>query len=130
MATNQTLSLAVASLGLGIALTIVGAGAPPPDPAPATIASVQEDDPAFDCLTMGNLYCGDPDGTYATEAWAAWDKAQAWKQLRVAATNVRVEYVGFAKRSPNVDALTQLAVPSRTGWFVFQGTVTTEPEGN
>jgi len=129
MATNQTASLIAASLGLTIAFAITGAGhAPSAPPAPShSIASVAEDDPAFDCLTMGNLYCDDPEGTYATEAWAAWDKTQAWKQLRTAATNTRVEYVGFAKRHPDVDLQSELAVPSRHGWFVFRGSITTEP---
>jgi len=128
MATNQNFaSLIAATVGLSL-VALLGAGpATSAPPAPPSIAAVAEDDPRWDCLTMGNLYCGDPDGTYATEAWAAWDKTQAWKQLRVPGTNVRVEYVGFAKRHPNVDTQTELAVPSRHGWFVFRGALTTEP---
>lgn len=127
MATNRNLaSLAVTTLGLGIAFSILGAGAPPAPPAhsSAHAVTVTEDDPGFDCLTMGNFYCGDPEGVHATEAWAAWDKTQAWKQLQVPATLVRVEYVGYAKRHPNVDVHTELAVPSRDGWYVFRGVLT------
>lgn len=130
MATTQNrASLIAASIGLTV-IALIGAGpATSASPPSHSIASVQEDDPGFDCLTMGNLYCGDPEHTYATEAWAAWDKTQAWKQLQVAATDTRVEYVGYAKRHPNVDLSTELAVPARHGWFVFRGTVTTTIEG-
>ena len=128
MATNQNrASLIAASVGLSIIAFIGTASATPPPPTPPSIAAVQEDDPGWDCLTQGNYLCGDPDQTYAKEAWAAWDKTQAWKQLRTAATNTRVEYVGFAKRHPNVDLMTELAGPSRHGWFVFRGSITAEP---
>ena len=128
MATNQNrASLIAASVGLSLIALMGSANAAPPPATAPSLAQVAEDDPAWDCLTMGNRMCGDPDGKYAKEAWAAWDKAQAWKHLRTAATNTRVEYVGYAKRHPDVDALSELAVPSRHGWFVFRGTLTTEP---
>jgi hypothetical protein len=126
MATNQNrASLIAASIGLSIiAFTASAGAAQPPTPAPAVSHAMSEDDPGWDCNLDGNRICGDPQGVHATEAWAAWDKTQAWKQLQVASSNVRVEYVGTATRYPTVDEHTELAVPARDGWYVFRGVLT------
>jgi hypothetical protein len=130
MATNRLTytrnSLIAAALGAGIALGTIGYlhdQYAPVELQSATAIShpdLQEDDPGWDCNLDGNLICGDPKGVHATEAWAAWDAGEGWRRLRAATTDVRVEYVGTATHSPNVDSLTEVAVPSRDGWYVFR----------
>lgn len=84
-------------------------------------AVIQEDDPGWDCKTMGNYICGDPQGTHAEAAWQAWDKGEGWRRLRAASTDTRVEYVGTAVRHPKIDALTEVAIPDKgTVWYVFR----------
>lgn len=62
---------------------------------------IQEDDPGWDCATMGNLICGDPAHVYAAEAWAGWDATpDAWDSITIDADAYRVEYVGYASRTP------------------------------
>lgn len=116
-------TLTAATIGLAIGWAIIG---PTPDPrttspAAQTVAQLQEDDPGFDCYEQGNRVCGDPDQVHATEAWKAWDAGQAWRRLRAASTDTRVEYVGTAMLPPSVDALTEVAVPAIDGiWYVFR----------
>jgi hypothetical protein len=131
MATNRLTytrnSLIAAALGAGIALGTIGylhdpyaPSEPPLSAVSADVGNLQEDDPGWDCNIHGNRICGDPQGIHATDAWAAWDAGEGWRRLRAASTEVRVEYVGTATQSPNVDSLTEVAVPSRDGWYVFR----------
>jgi hypothetical protein len=150
MATNQPLTVRTLALPTAITAAVIwagfsiigAAGAPSTPPTPAV---VQEDDPGWDCHTMGNRICGtlqeddpgwdcnvdgdricgDPQGIHATDAWAAWDAGEGWRRLRAASTDTRVVYVGTATQSPNVDALTEVAVPSRDGWYVFRAATAT-----
>ena len=117
-------TLTAATLGLAIGWAIIG---PTHDPRPtyaptATAATVQEDDPGWDCNTMGNRICADPAKVHATEAWKAWDAANGWRYLK-ADPNVenRVDYIGTATLPPTVDESRGYgAIPAREGWYVFR----------
>jgi hypothetical protein len=91
---------------------------------PQVVAQLQEDDPGWDCNTMGNRVCGDPTNVHAGEAWAAWDKAEGWRLLPASSVEDRVDYIGTSTSdtAPIVDTLTQVAVPAREGWYVFRST--------
>ena len=123
-------SLIAAAIGAGIALgtvTVLHQTYAPPEAPIAPVShdiGAAEDSPGWDCSTQGNRICGDPQGAHATEAWAAWDAGEGWRRLRAASTDVRVVYVGTATQSPDV-ALSEVAVPSRDGWFVFRATAAT-----
>jgi hypothetical protein len=117
-------SLTAATLGAGIALTVIGlmSGPPPQTVDQSPSVTVQEDDPGWDCLTMGNRICGDPGQVHAVEAWQAWDQAGGWRYL-LTDPNVenRVEYIGWAIHSPSVDRSAGYgAVPAPDGWYVFR----------
>lgn len=119
-------TLTAATLGLGIALAILGPIQDPRSISPTgtatqqVVAQLQEDDPGWDCNTMGNRVCGDPDQVHATEAWKAWDAGQGWRMLRVDASRpFRVVYVGTATLSPKVPD-GSVAVPAMDGWYVFR----------
>jgi hypothetical protein len=113
-------SLIAATLGAGLALTVIG---PPQtvDQLPPSV-TVQEDDPGWDCFTMGNRICGDPGQVHAVDAWQAWDTAGGWTYLRVDPdVATRVEYIGIATLPPSVDTSAgYAAVPSPDGWYVFR----------
>jgi hypothetical protein len=89
-----------------------------------TAASVQEDDPGWDCNTMGNRICGDPQGTYASEAWKAWDATpEVWRKLYIDTSRPhRMEYVGYATEPKRVAGT--VAVPmgptASHPYFVFR----------
>jgi hypothetical protein len=134
MATNRLTytapSLIAAATGLGVALLIIGPVGQDPHPAPTStpataVHTLQEDDPGWDCTLNGNRVCGDPQGAHATDAWAAWDKGEGWRRLNVDPSKpFRVDYVGTATQWPSVDPRTEVAVPARTGWYVFRAVVT------
>lgn len=86
-------------------------------------ATIAEDDPRWECATMGNKVCGDPEGKRKTEAWATWDQMNGWQRLKVdPSREVRVDYVGTATLSPNV-ASNEVALPAQDGlWYVFRAT--------
>ena len=52
-------------------------------PADTSVVTVEEDDPAFDCRTMGNLRCGAgavlPDGTLAIPGDCSPSRSVVWK---------------------------------------------------
>lgn len=92
---------------------------------PAAVVEVEEDDPAFDCLTMGNRYCGDPDRAHVHEAWGAWDSTDGWTRLRVPTDrSFSVDYVGWGTQSPKLGDM-EAAAPGKDGnWYVFRATFT------
>ena len=131
--TARTLALPVAltacAVGLGLAI------ASPPDPqlgdqqpTSVTASQVTEDDPGWNCYTMGNGVCGDPAGTHSADAWNAWDMAQGWRHLPTPDAGFRVEYVGDAHH-PIVVGTNQVAIPGRgQEWYLFRAVPdTTEP---
>jgi hypothetical protein len=117
-------TLTAATIGLGIGWVIIG---PTPDPrttppTPSAHATLQEDDPGWDCATMGNRICADPAHVHATEAWEAWDKVGGWRFLQADPdVENRVDYIGTATLPPNVDRSRGYgAIPAGTGWYVFR----------
>lgn len=124
--TNITVSalLTAATVWTGLTIAVPATSAPP---APvASVGAVSEDDPGWDCYTMGNGVCGDPDGKYAADAWDAWDRTQGWRHLRTTTDATRVEYVGDAHH-PIVVGEGQVAIPGKgKEWYLFRA-VSGEP---
>jgi hypothetical protein len=98
MATNHITftrnSLIAATLGAGLAFgTIALLQQEYADPiVPAVsydIGAPQEDEPGWDCNTMGNEVCNALD---AAAAWQAWDASQ--NALELGNQSTRIEYVG------------------------------------
>lgn len=122
--TIPALALAIVGAGLTIgAATPTGVGTPTPPPITVTSTTCQEDEPCWDCETMGNLICGTTSLTPAIEAagWEAWDFNHGWAQLRTTTTDVRVEVIGYALTKPDVTD-GALALQGRDGvWYVFRG---------
>jgi hypothetical protein len=113
-------TLTAATIGFGIALAIIGPMQDPRTTSPT--ATVQEDDPGWDCNTMGNRICGDPEQVHASDAWKAWDEANGWRYLKAdPSVENRVDYIGTATLPPNVDESRGYgAIPAREGWYVFR----------
>ena len=132
---KRTIALPLAALAvIGAGLTL-GATLPSPAPAPSaplatTSAYCAEDDPCFNCETMGDYICGDVpvgiDTTWRDQAWAAFDEAQA-RRLKVDGTRpFRIDLVGYSIRPPKLglDRIDQLAVEKDGRWFIFKATYT------
>jgi hypothetical protein len=71
---------------------------PAPAPAPAEVPTIQEDEPGWDCLTMGNRVCG-PDALQRVEAWGKFQTSSV--PADVLRTAFSVTYMGTAM--PGID---------------------------
>jgi hypothetical protein len=114
-------AIALAIVGAGLS---VGAALPEPAPHPTVgvgTATPHEDEAGWDCLTMGNMVCGDPDEVRATPAWDTFDTWGGAAKLKVDPSRpFRVEYVGYATHSPKLTG-EDLAMPGTDGyWYVFR----------
>jgi hypothetical protein len=101
MATNRLTftrnSLIAATLGAGIAFGTIGVLHDQYAPAEPTVPAVsydigappQEDEPGWDCATMGNEVCH---ALEVNAAWQAWEKSANARELGDQST--RIEYVG------------------------------------
>lgn len=102
----------------------VEASAPPVKTITATpaTAGIQEDDPGWDCLTMGNRICG-ANPIQRTEAWGAFQVGNVPEETRREA--FRVTYRGYAMQgidfppSEYVTAKSQLS-PGMVHVFQFE----------
>jgi len=124
------LALAVLTGGLCLAAlpTYGGVGTPTPSASsilpPALTIPCREDEPCFNCETMGNFICGgsemDPLAEdMASRAWTAWDTQHGARQLRVDGTRkFRVEFIGYAVRQPRLGP-GQLALQDGGAYYVF-----------
>lgn len=73
-------SFMAALVGMGVTFMLMGAQPPPIEPKPATGLVITEDDPRWDCTTMGNQVCGPGNddgarpGFYLDGQWVApWE---------------------------------------------------------
>ena len=88
--------------------------------APVTGQVCEEDQPCWDCETMGNLVCGSIDDT--ATAWAVWDEVGASRGL--VDGGFRVDYMGSTENYP--ENLTPGDLPlqgSDYRWYVFHVTL-------
>jgi hypothetical protein len=97
-------------------------------PVLAAAVTCQEDEPCFDCESMGNLICG---GTELPEdlkrsAWKAWDAAGGAEQLLVN-PHAMVTLTGYSTVDPYKQGLPeldihQLALHESGIWYIFTAT--------
>jgi hypothetical protein len=67
-------------------------------------AQIQEDDPRWDCTTMGNRECGTASAEESATAWEVWDYSEGARKLRMDPSRpFRVVYVGRTSSVPNTD---------------------------
>lgn len=95
------LALTVGALAGGSLVTAVGQLT---EPAPASAVTLEEDHPAWECLSMGNRVCGESALTeeLTARAWETWDAQQGWRDLHVDPTReFRIDVTGYS-----LDALT------------------------
>lgn len=80
-----------------------------------------EDDPCWNCLTMGNRICGDPKGENLALARKAWTAGSGATKLKVDPSRTfTVGYIGYADGAPRLDD-GELAIPGTDGlWYVFR----------
>ena len=126
-----------ASLALGLTVGATGlAGSHTPDPAPSVTWSAppvltqalacQEDDPCWDCHSLGNRVCGPASPEESAAAWAAWDYSHGNRSLKVDPSRAyKVEYVGSALDTPRSLADNEAAIVGKDGkWYVFRAAYT------
>lgn len=121
-----TKALAVPAIALAVVCAGLTAGAALPapsipSPGVGVPAPLTEHDRGWDCLTMGNYICGDPDEVRATPAWDTFDRFGGAAKLKVDPSRpFRVDYVGYATQSPKLTG-DDLAMPGTDGlWYVFR----------
>jgi hypothetical protein len=135
-ATLPTVLVLAALVGAGVGATFTPPyeGVEPPTPtvtAPPFVlpepllaaATCTEDEPCWDCETMGNHICGTMDEGLKAAAWAEWDAAGGAGQLLVD-THARVTLTGYTwddPYGPGVPELAanQLALAKDGRWFIF-----------
>lgn len=113
---------AIATLALlgGLA---VGTFAPSPgigSPTPAVTApAIEEDDPGWDCATMGNRICGPLTEDDRARGWDAYDFSQGYRSLKVDPSRpYRVDYVGVSANPKLEEHMTAL-IGRDFQWYVF-----------
>lgn len=131
-------ALLLASL-TGCAAASTGVGAPTPTPtltwaAPHSLTQAlacQEDDPCWDCHTMGDLVCGHPSAEDTAAGWAAWDYSRGAASLHVDPSRpFRVDFVGTALDYPRrLDADSAAIVGKDGRWYVFHAAYTDKLTG-
>lgn len=98
------------------------ATAPKPKPAPAQTAPkrCQEDDPCWDCRTMGSKSCG-ADPAMLGDAWASFDGSGFAKAVDVS-RSFRVDYLGTSTASsiPGYWVVRSLGQPGTFHVFVIR----------
>lgn len=124
-----TRSLAIPALALGLlaagsagsALTLGGWTSNPPATESAAAVTCQEDEPCWDCETMGNRICGLPDvpanEALRAAAWETWDAHAGWHILRVNPDKpVRVDVIGYSSK-PSKDYTSLHGADGN--WYLF-----------
>lgn len=127
------LALIAGGLAVGAATPDWGVGAPTPAPSasftlpPVLAAHLEctEDEPCWDCETMGNRICGTAtlSPTDRSDAWALWESAGGAEYLLVN-PHARVELSGYTVTDPYAQGVPelgtqQLALFGGTVWYVF-----------
>lgn len=124
----------VIALGLTTGALLPDKGVEPPTPAAATFtlppvlaaaATCQEDEPCWNCETMGNLICSgtELDGLELRQAWDLWDAAGGAERLLVN-PHAMVTLTGYSLTDPYAPGAPELGIQDvalhGTGkWFVF-----------
>lgn len=124
---------AVVGAGIGATYTPPAGGIGSPTPASSapfvlpepflSAVTCEEDEPCFDCETMGNRICGTMSEPLKGIAWEKWDAMGGAEHLLVD-THARVSLTGYAVTDPYDRgapelATNQLALPESGVWFVF-----------
>lgn len=114
------LALAVLAGGLTLGAALPTEGVGPPTP---TTQTCMEDQPCWDCESMGNHICGTLTEAQAADAWAVFDHAGGAEQLLVN-PHAKVTLTGYTTTDPyakGADMLTvhQLALHHAGTWFIF-----------
>ena len=128
--TTTTLALSAglaAAVGLSIGALVIpptNLGLSQPTQAPASVTTCAEDEPCWDCSTMGNKVCGNLTESQRAAAWDAWDAINGWSKMRSACTPEQVSKVdvsGYsAAASPTAVPAGQLTLPATDGsWYLF-----------
>lgn len=113
------LALAVIAGGLSIGATLPGVE--PPTPAPA--AACLEDEPCWNCETMGNHICGTLTPPDIEDAWDLWQKMGGAAQLLVnphaTATLTGYTFTDPYARGAGMLTAQQLALHRGDVWYIF-----------
>lgn len=117
-------------LSVIFALTAMFAPAQPAQPVPfhlppALTVQCEEDQPCWDCHTMGNHTCNVSTEATKAEAWATFD-TYTFKP----STTTRVEYVRTLDAEPAHLPMTQFTLESNAHkgtWHIFQSVPTAQP---
>jgi hypothetical protein len=127
------LTLIAGGLTVGAAVPSPGVGAPTPSAsAPFTLPPVlaahldcQEDEPCWNCETMGNLRCGgtELDAQDKADAWTLWESAGGAVQL-LANPQAKVTLTGYTLTDPYLEgapdlATQELALDGGDVWYIF-----------
>lgn len=120
-----TAALAILLGGAGMAAMTPspGVGTPTPQYSASTMvatgAQCEEDEPCWDCETMGNRQCGVTEADRAM-AWAAWDKWQGWRTLAADPTReFKVDVVAYSLQQPATDRSRPAFQGEDGRWFLF-----------
>jgi hypothetical protein len=86
----------------------------------------QEDDPCWDCHSLGNRICGPATDADRAYAWAVWDYADGPRALKVDPSRpYRVDYVGSSLDYPRGLRPYDLPLVGKDGhWYVFRAAYT------
>lgn len=89
-------------------------------------ATCQEDDPCWDCHSLGNRVCGPKNDAERAAGWAVWDYANGAHSLKMDPSKpFRVDYVGNSIDHPRNLRENDLALVGKDGkWYVFRAVVT------
>jgi hypothetical protein len=92
----------------------------------APVVQCQEDDPCWDCHSLGNRVCGPANDTERADAWKVWDYSDGPRHLTVDPSRAfRVEYVGNALDWPRDLTESEVALPGKDNrWYVFRADYT------
>jgi len=93
---------------------------------PASI-TCQEDEPCWDCHSLGNRICGPQTEAERAAGWAVWESGNGAHSLKVDTSRAfRVDYVGYSIDYPRALRENDLALVGKDGkWYVFRAVPST-----
>lgn len=136
---NRFASLTLAALTIALTTTVVSCNvatdvrtSPAPSVtwnAPSILTEAvrcQEDDPCWQCDSMGNRVCGPKNDAERAEAWKVWDYSNGAHRLKIDTSHkFVVKYVGRSTDYPARLTDNQSALVGKDGkWYVFEAFVT------
>ena len=106
-----------AGLTLGALIPTNGVGTPTPPPI------VMEDDPDWQCTQQGDYICGAVTDDVQKHGWEVFDTAHAAAGLRLDPSRpYRIDFRGWAVRSPKLQENDVAVVGTDFKWYVFRAT--------